>query len=147
MLPEAFLAVDVILNLLANISTGLQVWPNVIRAHIRAELPFMATENILMACVKAGGDRQELHEVIREFSMQAGRRVKEEGASNDLMDRIAKDDRFAAVHRDLEHLMDPKRFVGRCPEQVDEFVLECVEPLLIKHQDLLRVENKDEIGL
>ena len=144
-LPEAFLAVDVILNLLANISSGLQVWPNVIRSRIRAELPFMATENILMGCVKAGGDRQELHEVIREFSMLAGKRVKEDGAPNDLMDRIANDSRFAAVHGQLDALMDPKLFVGRCPEQVEEFVTECVTPLLIQHRDLLQIENKDQI--
>ena len=144
-LPEAFLAVDVILNLLANVSTGLQVWPNVIRSHIRSELPFMATENILMACVKAGGDRQELHEAIREHSMQAGRRVKEQGAANDLMDRIAQDSRFEAVHAQLDELMDPKLFIGRCPKQVDEFLADCVDPILQQYKDLLQVRNTDEI--
>ncbi|CAK4094495.1 unnamed protein product [Aphanomyces euteiches] len=146
-LPEAFLATDVILNLIANVSDGLQVWPNVIAAHIKAELPFMATENVLMACVKAGGDRQELHEAIREHSMAAGRRVKEEGAANDLLERIAADERFAAVHSSLDSLLDPKLFVGRSPEQVDEFVEECIDPLLEKYKTLLLVESVDAINV
>jgi adenylosuccinate lyase len=144
-LPEAFLATDVILNLIANVSDGLQVWPNVIRAHIKAELPFMATENVLMACVKAGGDRQALHEAIREHSMEAGRRVKEEGAANDLMERIATDMRFQAVHSILDSLMDPTLFVGRSPQQVDEFVCEYIDPILASHADLLAVEDLDQI--
>merc|ERR1711920_117921 len=144
-LPEAFLAVDVILNLVNNVSDGMQVWPNVIRSHIMAELPFMATENILMACVKAGGDRQDLHEAIREHSMAAGKRVKEDGAANDLMERVAKDPKFAHVHDKLDSLIDPSLFIGRCPEQVTEFLAGYVHPVLNKYQDLLAVESEDKI--
>ena len=93
----------------------------------------MATEVILMQCVKSGGDRQILHEAIREHSMAAGRRVKEEGASNDLLERIAKDPLFLAVHNRLDSLLDPNLFVGRAPEQVDEFLHDCIAPILAKH--------------
>jgi len=146
-LPEGFLGVDVVLNLLTNIADGLHVWPNVVRAHVMAELPFMATENILMACVKAGGDRQELHEVIREHSMAAGARVKGEGAPNDLMDRIRADPAFAAVHANLDNLMDPALFVGRAPQQVDEFMEEVINPILEKHGALLEVESVDGVNV
>jgi adenylosuccinate lyase len=97
----------------------------------------MATEVILMDCVKSGGDRQELHEAIREHSMAAGRRVKEEGAANDLLDRIAADARFESVHGKLSSLLDPILFVGRAPEQVDDFMVECVDPILAKHAEAL----------
>merc|ERR1712157_231110 len=97
-LPEGFLATDVVLNLLNNIADGLHVWPNVVKSHVMAELPFMATENIIMECVKAGGDRQELHEAIRVKSMEAGAVVKGEGKPNDLLERIAKDPMFAGIH-------------------------------------------------
>mmetsp|Transcript_2221 Transcript_2221/g.3057 ORF Transcript_2221/g.3057 Transcript_2221/m.3057 type:complete len:493 (+) Transcript_2221:93-1571(+) len=146
-LPEGFLAVDVILNLLTNIADGLHVWPNVVRAHVMAELPFMATENILMACVKAGGDRQELHEVIRQHSMAAGARVKGEGVPNDLIDRIRNDQAFAAVHDQLDMLMDPSLFIGRSPQQVDEFIEECINPILEKHGELLLVESVDGVNV
>eukprot|EP01041_Mallomonas_annulata_P004199 gene4199-8351_t len=136
-LPEAFLSADVILNTLVNIADGLHVWPAVIQSRIALELPFMATEVILMQCVKAGGDRQELHESIREHSMAAGRRVKEEGAANDLLDRIAQDKSFAAVHGTLDQLLDPKLFVGRAPQQVDEFMVDCINPILEQHSELL----------
>jgi adenylosuccinate lyase len=106
-IPEAFLTADVLLTTLINVSDGLHVWPAVIRAHIDKELPFMATEVILMHCVKAGGDRQLLHEGIRQHSMDAGKRVKEEGAANDLLSRIAADPLFSAVHSRLEQLLDP----------------------------------------
>lgn len=129
-LPEAFLAADVILNTLINISDGLHVWPAVIRSHIDKELPFMATEVIMMQCVKAGGDRQAVHEGIREHSMAAGRRVKEEAAENDLLQRIAGDPLFAAVHDKLHALLDPLLFVGRSTEQVTEFVEDCINPVL-----------------
>eukprot|EP01090_Pellita_catalonica_P012658 TRINITY_DN2810_c0_g1_i2.p1 TRINITY_DN2810_c0_g1~~TRINITY_DN2810_c0_g1_i2.p1 ORF type:complete len:433 (+),score=66.64 TRINITY_DN2810_c0_g1_i2:166-1299(+) len=108
-LPQAFLGADVILRISGNVVNGFQVWPHVIRKHIDAELPFMATENILMDCVKAGGDRQELHEVIREHSMEAGRMVKAHGKDNDLLERIRKDDNFSAVHHKLDQMMDPKK--------------------------------------
>ncbi|GMF13475.1 unnamed protein product [Phytophthora lilii] len=146
-LPEAFLATDVILNLITNVSDGLQVWPNVIKAHIKAELPFMATENILMACVKAGGDRQELHEAIRTHSMEAGKRVKVEGAANDLLERIAADPLFKAVHDHMDALLDPSLFIGRCPQQVEEFIGEEIAPILKEHAKLLEVENMDGINV
>ncbi|MHC4202000.1 MAG: adenylosuccinate lyase, partial [Planctomycetota bacterium] len=114
---------------------GLVVWPNVIARHITAELPFMATEEILMAGVAAGGDRQDLHEKIRVHSQAAARRVKEEGAENDLLERLAGDPAFAKV--DLMGMTDPRRFVGRAPEQVDEFLAEVVDPILAAAKDLL----------
>ena len=118
---------------MTNVVSGLQVWPLVIRKHVMAELPFMATENILMAAVKAGGDRQTLHEAIREHSVAAGERVKREGAENDLLDRLAADPRFAAVKDRLPALVDPVLFIGRAPEQVDEFVRDDVVPWLTAH--------------
>jgi adenylosuccinate lyase len=129
-LPEAFLGVDVLLSTAINVVDGLQVWPQVIATHVRAELPFMATEIILMAGVKAGGDRQALHEAIREHSMAAGLRVKRDGAPNDLLERIAADPRFAAVKDSLADLLNPLAFVGRAPEQVDDFLAEEVTPVL-----------------
>lgn len=146
-LPEGFLAVDVVLNLLANIADGLHVWPNVVKAHAMAELPFMATEVILMECVKAGGDRQELHEAIRVHSMDAGAVVKGEGKPNDLMERIAKDPLFAAVHDKLESMIDPILFVGRAPEQVDEFISEEIDPILEANADLLTIESVDGVNV
>jgi len=138
-LPEAFLTADVILSTLVNIADGLHVWPAVIRSRLELELPFMATEVILMDCVKAGGDRQALHEAIREHSMAAGRRVKEEGATNDLLTRIAADPLFAAVHDRLDSLVDASLFTGRAPQQVDEFLVECVEPILGENPQALGV--------
>jgi len=147
-LPEAFLSADVMLNTLINIADGLHVWPAVIQSHIALELPFMATEVILMQSVKAGGDRQELHEAIREHSMAAGRRVKEEGASNDLLLRIAQDSKFAAVHDSLDQLLDPKLFVGRAPEQVTEFIEECIDPIIAAHAELLSTgESVDAVNV
>ena len=132
-LPEAFLGVDVILSLLANIVDGIQVWPKVIAKHVAAELPFMATENIMMAAVAAGGNRQDLHEAIREHSMEAGRRVKEEGADNDLLDRLKAEPLFAAVANRIDELVDPNAFVGRAPRQAEEFLRDVVEPLLSRY--------------
>jgi len=146
-LPEGFLAVDVILNLLSNIADGLHVWPNVVRAHAMAELPFMATENILMECVKAGGDRQELHEAIRVHSLAAGAVVKGEGKPNDLMDRVANDPLFKSVHNKLDQLIDPALFVGRAPEQVDEFIADEVDPILLENANLLNVESVDDVNV
>ena len=136
-LPESFLGADACLSIAANVVDGLQVWPLVIRKHIDAELPFMATEVILMACVKAGGDRQHLHECIRTHSMAAARRVKEEGADNDLMARIAGDAAFAAVHAQLATLTDPRAFVGRAPQQVGEFLAGEVAALLAPYAHVL----------
>ncbi|MDO5702632.1 MAG: adenylosuccinate lyase [Lachnospiraceae bacterium] len=128
--PEAFLATDGILNLVANVADGLVVYPNVIRRHMMAELPFMATENIMMDAVKAGADRQEIHEKIRQLSMEAGRRVKEEGLDNDLLERIAADPAFRLTAEDLEKMMDPSRYVGRAPRQTEKYLEEVVGPLL-----------------
>lgn len=146
-LPEAFLAIDVVLQLCANITDGLAVYPNVIRAHVMAELPFMATEAILMHCVQAGGDRQHLHEVIRVHSMEAAKKVKLEGEANDLLDRIRADATFAAVHATLDDILDPARFVGRAPQQTVEFVEAEILPLLEKYQSELRHETVDQINV
>ncbi len=129
-LPEAFLATDVILSLLINVTDGLQLWPKVIARHIQAELPFMATENLLMAAVKHGGDRQTLHEVIRTHSMAAARRIKEEGADNDLLERLRADPAFAAIRDKFDQLLDPAGFVGRAPEQVEDYLRDKVRPML-----------------
>lgn len=129
-LSEAFLTTDAILQLVLNVASGLVVHPKVIEKHLVAELPFMATEMILMAAVREGGDRQELHEAIRVHSIEAGKIVKDEGEENDLLQRLAGDPLFAAVKDDLQNLCDPQLFIGRAPEQVDEFLAECIDPLL-----------------
>jgi adenylosuccinate lyase len=129
-LPESFLAVDIVLSTLNSVAAGLQVWPNVIARHVREELPFMATEAIIMACVKAGGDRQDIHEAIRQHSMTAARRVKQDGAPNNLLELIRGDPRFAAIHAQLDELLDPARFVGRAPRQVEQFLAAHVDPAL-----------------
>lgn len=134
-IAEAFLAADGILDLYLNITDGLVVYPKVVEADLMAELPFMATENILMDAVKAGGDRQELHEAIRVHSMEAGRQVKEFGKPNDLLERIAADDRFPLDEKDLSKLMDPKRYVGRAPRQTEEFFHDYIDPILEKHPE------------
>lgn len=135
--PEAFLAIDGILELYLNISENLVVYPNVIHAHLMKELPFMATETILMDCVKLGGDRQELHEAIRVHSMEAAKLVKEEGKENDLLQRIANDPIFPMNEAELAKLMDPKQFVGRSIQQVEEYNTEIILPLLQQESDLL----------
>ena len=132
---EGFLATDGILDLCLNVTDGLKVYPKVIRAHLMAELPFMATENILMDAVKAGGDRQELHERIRTHSMEAGRRVKEEGLDNDLLERIAADDAFPVTRGELEKTMDPARYTGLSAYQVERYLDEVIAPLLEKYAD------------
>ena len=126
-IPQAFLATDAILILLENVAAGLVVYPNVIARNLAEELPFMASENLLMAAVAAGGDRQDLHERIRRHSLDAARAVKQEGRPNDLLDRLAKDPAFAKV--DVTAAMEPSRFVGRAPEQVDEFIAAVVDPI------------------
>jgi len=146
-LPEGFLAVDVILTLLSNIADGLHVWPEVVKSHVMAELPFMSTEVILMECVKAGGDRQELHEAIRVHSMAAGAVVKGEGKPNDLLERIAKDSMFSAIHDKLDTLVDPSLFVGRAPEQVDEFIQDEITPILDANKDLLAQASVDAVNV
>jgi len=126
-LPQAFLAADAVLILCQNVTAGLVVYPKVITANLQAELPFMATENILMAAVAAGGDRQDLHERIRRHSQAAAAVVKEQGRPNDLMDRLAGDPAFAGV--DLAAALAPSQYVGRAPQQVEEFIVEVVEPI------------------
>ncbi|OUQ21710.1 adenylosuccinate lyase [Lachnoclostridium sp. An14] len=137
--PEGFLAVDGILDLYLNVVDGLVVYPKVIEKHMMAELPFMATENIMMDAVKAGGDRQELHERIRTLSMEAGRNVKEQGLDNNLLELIAADPAFGLSLEELKKAMEPSRYVGRAPKQVEEFLTEVVNPIL--------EANKDELGL
>ncbi len=139
-LPEAFLAVDGILQILINVFDGLVVYPRVVEAHVEAELPFMATENILMAAVKAGGDRQELHEKIRLHSQAAAAQVKKFGKPNDLIGRLRADIAFAEL--DFEKVLDPTAYVGRAPQQVDEFVRSIVTPVRKKYRKELsrRVE-------
>ncbi len=127
---EGFLAVDAILNIYMNVASGLVVYPKVIRNRIMSELPFMATENILMDAVKAGGDRQELHELIREHSMEAGKVVKEQGGANDLIERIIADPAFNLSRDDIEGILKPENFIGRSESQVTEFIAEYVDPVL-----------------
>jgi adenylosuccinate lyase len=131
-LPQAFLAVDAILILYHNVVSGLVVHPQVIARNLREELPFLATENILMAAVAAGGDRQELHERIRRHSQAAAAVVKQQGRPNDLLERLADDEAFAAI--DLSATLEPSQFVGRAPQQVDEFIAEVVEPIRRKYR-------------
>jgi len=127
---QAFLTVDAILELMLNVTSGLVVYPKIIAKHIEQELPFMATENILMQCVKAGGNRQKLHELIRVHSMAAGKRVKEEGKDNDLIERILADDTFKPIHSNLKDILSAKNYIGRSSEQVDEFVKEFIAPII-----------------
>ena len=136
-IPEGFLAVDGILDLYLNVVDGLVVYPKVIEKHLMAELPFMATENIMMDAVKAGGDRQELHERIRTLSMEAGRNVKEKGLENNLLELIAADPAFGLSLEDLKKSMDPSRYVGRAPRQVEEFLEEVVNPILEENREVL----------
>ena len=139
-IPEAFLAIDGILDLYLNVVDGLVVYPKVIRRHLMAELPFMATENIMMDAVKAGGDRQELHERIRTLSMEAGKTVKVEGKENNLLELIAADPAFNMTLPELEALMEPSRYTGRAKEQVEEFLAEVIEPILEEHREELGMQ-------
>lgn len=138
-IPEAFLSCDGILDLYYNIVCNLVVYPKMIAKHLQEELPFMATENILMDAVKKGGDRQELHERIRTLSMEAGRRVKEEGLENDLLERIVQDDAFPLNEEDVKKLMRGELYIGRAKEQVEEFVSEYIEPILKDNQKELNL--------
>lgn len=140
-IPEAFLAVDAILGIYLNVVSGLVVYPNMINKHINDELPFMATENIMMEAVKRGGDRQELHEKIRVHSMEAGAVVKKEGKPNDLLERISNDPAFGLDKDSLSELLNPKLYIGRCPEQVTAFLNECIKPILDSHKDDLKIDE------
>lgn len=137
---EAFLATDGVLDLCMNVVDGLVVHEKVITRHLMAELPFMATENIMMDAVKAGGDRQELHEEIRTLSMQAGINVKEKGLDNNLLELIAEDDKFPVTLEELKAAMEPSKYVGRAPYQVVEFINDCVRPILDANKDLLGMQ-------
>ena len=137
--PEGFLAVDGILDLCLNVTDGLKVYTKVIEKHLAAELPFMATENIMMDEVKMGGDRQEFHEAIRELSMQAGRRVKEEGLDNNLLDLIAEDSRFHMTREKLDQYIDPHKYIGCAPHQVEKYLSEVIQPILDANKDVLGV--------
>jgi adenylosuccinate lyase len=128
-IPEMFLATDAILLLMANVSQGLEVHPAVIKRRVAAELPFMATEELIVRAVRAGGDRQVAHETIRKHSIEAARAVKDGADGNDLLERLGRDKSFGVKMKDLEGAIDPKRFVGRAPEQVDEFLRDVITPL------------------
>ena len=134
---EAFLATDAILELYINVADGMVVYPKMIEKHLMAELPFMATENIMMEAVKRGGDRQELHERIRVHSMDAGRIVKQDGGENDLLERIANDPAFGVTLDQLKAIMKPELYVGRAPQQTEEFVENYIKPITEKYSDLL----------
>ena len=134
---EAFLALDGVLNLYMNISESMVVYEKVIASHVNNELPFMATENIMMEAVKKGGDRQELHEKIRGYSMEASQRVKGEGLNNDLIDRIIRDSSFGLTEEEIRNIIDPSKFIGRAPSQVVEFINEYVDPILESNKEAL----------
>ncbi|ENK0555596.1 adenylosuccinate lyase [Clostridium botulinum] len=136
-IAEAFLALDGVLKLYMNISENMVVYEKVIESHVKTEFPFMATENIMMEAVKKGGDRQELHEVIRTHSMEAARRVKQEGLSNDLIDRIIEDKSFGLTKKEILALIDPKKFTGRAEGQVVDFIKEAVDPILEQNKAML----------
>jgi adenylosuccinate lyase len=145
-IPEAFLAIDGILNLYANVADGLVVYPKVIEARLRKELPFMATENIMMDAVKyRGADSQVLHEKIRQHSMAASRVIKEEGGENDLLERIAADEAFGVTLEDLEKILQPEKYTGRAKEQTEDFLKEEIAPILEKYTDLQ--DEKPEINV
>ena len=137
---ESFLAVDGILQIMLNVTGGLVVYPKVIRSRVMSELPFMATEMILMEEVKRGGDRQELHERIRVHAMEAARQVKMEGKSNDLLERIIADPYFKMTEEELRAAIKPENFIGRAPQQVTEFLEEYIQPILKEHQDDIRLD-------
>ena len=134
---EGFLAVDAILNILINVTSDLVVYPKIVRQRLMRELPFMATENIMMSAVKKGGDRQELHEKLRTHAMAAGKVVKEEGLENDLIDRILADPAFMITKEEVDEILKPELFTGRSQEQVEEFIVNCINPILEKNKDIL----------
>ncbi|MBO1225222.1 MAG: adenylosuccinate lyase [Candidatus Scalindua sediminis] len=138
-LPEMFLATDSILNIVLNVVRGLVVYPKMIERHVRQELPFMASESILVEAVKAGGDRQKLHEKIRKYSMEASKFIKEKGIDNDLLERIIKDKDFACIKDKISDILNPKNFIGRAPKQVDDYITKGAKPLLRRYKDLIGI--------
>lgn len=145
-IPEAFLAADGILSLAVNVISGCRFYPRMMREHIDRELPFLATENILMRAVEKGGDRQELHEVIRGYAVAAARAEKEEGAPNDLLARIAADGRFRLTAAELEDLLDVRKFIGLAPEQTRRFLAERAQPVLEQYRDLIGSDGRRTIS-
>ncbi len=135
-LAEAFLAIDAVLNIYINVTNGLVVYPKVIESRVMSELPFMASENIMMEAVKRGGDRQTLHEIIRRHSMEAGKRVKEEGLDNDLIDRLCADEAFGVSRNEIEGHLRPSEYIGRCPEQVENFIRDFIDPIISSNSAL-----------
>ncbi len=146
-LPEAFLALDIILSLFYNIINGFKVWPKIIEGTLKKELPFIATENILMAAVKAGGDRQKLHEAIRTHSIAAIKEIKESGKPNDLLNRIKTDPLFSKIAGDIDKLLNPNDFIGRAPEQVNVFLKNEIRPVLKKYENLADSKIFDSISV
>lgn len=144
-LAEAFLTADIVLSTLQNVCEGLVVYPKVIARHIRQELPFMASENIIMAIVKAGGNRQECHEKIRVLSQESGAVVKEQGGDNDLVDRIKNCEYFAPIHSKLDAILDATTFTGRAPQQVSRFISEEVRPALESFKLVLDSKSSIEV--
>ena len=138
--PEAFLAIDGILSLYINVISGGSVYPKVMDAHLKEELPFMATENIMMYCVKKGGDRQAIHEAIREHSVAVTKKIKLEGCPNDLLDRILEDPRFGLTQEELDSILNVRNFIGFAPEQTEEFLAGYVRPVLEKNKAYLGVD-------
>lgn len=139
---EGFLALDGVLNLYMNIAENMVVYDKVIASHVQRELPFMATENIMMEAVKRGKDRQELHENIRVHSMAAAQRVKGEGLDNDLIERIINDDSFGLTRDEILGVIDPAKFVGRAPSQVVEFIDEYINPIIEENKDALKITSE-----
>jgi len=146
-ISEAFLAADAILTVLLDITDGLQVWDQVIAKHVKAELPFMATENLLMAAVQRGGDRQALHEVIRTHSMEAARRIKAEGKDNELLDMLRNDPAFASIKDDFDRIVNPADFIGAAPLQVEAYLTNMVRPLLSEHAEELKNAESDSVNV
>ena len=144
-MPQSFLAIDAILSIYMNVTQGLVVYEKMIKKRLGEELPFMATENILMQCVKNGGDRQELHELIREYSMKAGEQVKVFGQPNNLIDLIKEDERFTVSKDELDDMLMPEKFIGRADKQTEEFIEAEVIPILKKHTDLLGMTSEMKV--
>ena len=134
---EGFLAIDSILNIMLNVTDGLVVYPKVVEQRVMKELPFMATENIMMSAVKKGGDRQELHERLRTHSIAAAKVVKEEGKENDLIERICADSSFMLTREEVDAILKPENFIGRSVEQVEEYIAGCIQPVLDKNRSVL----------
>ncbi len=140
-IAQSFLAIDGILKLYMNISENLVVYDKIIEKHVKSELPFMATENIIMECVKAGGDRQEIHEEIRKISMLAGGNVKVYGGENNTIELIKENTKFSSISDKLDDILKPEKYVGRAPRQVDEFIVQCVEPVIQKYNDFIGLKS------